>query len=153
LDQNLLTEEQRMRFAQIRDRVSNEEPPAPIDVSGLPGLWVNSNPESSGIVRMLITESGGSLLLRVNAIGPEGLIDWGTAELTVFTSTPSSRVATGFTCVYDFGFAETRLQAMIMKGLVVLAQIHNFKDGSNRAGYFVREYYALEHGRYQAQAS
>jgi hypothetical protein len=143
-----------MEFVQLRDLISNgSEPPAPIDVSGLPGLWVNSNPDSTGIVRMQVTESDGSLWLRVYASGPDGIIDWGTAELAVFTASPSSRVATGFTCVYDFGFVETHLQAMILKGLVVLAQIHNFKDGSSRAGYFVREYYALEHGRYQAQAS
>jgi hypothetical protein len=37
---------------------------------------------------------------------------------------------------------------MILKGLIVLAQIHRFKDDSKRADYFVREYFALEHGRY-----
>jgi hypothetical protein len=57
-------------------------------------------------------------------------------------------VAAGFTCTYDFGFAETELQGMIMKGLLVLAQFHRFKDNSKRADYFVREYYALEHGQY-----
>jgi hypothetical protein len=37
---------------------------------------------------------------------------------------------------------------MIMKGLLVLAQFHHFKDDSNRADYFVREYFSLIHGRY-----
>ena len=46
-----------------------------------------------------------------------------------------------------FGFAETRLQAMVMKGLLVLSQFHGFKDDSGRADYFVREYYALTDGR------
>ena len=32
---------------------------------------------------------------------------------------------------------------MIMKGLLVLAEFHSFKDNSNRAPYFVREYFAL----------
>ena len=63
-------------------------------------------------------------------------------------SAPSSQVAAGFTCRYDFGFAEAALQAMILKGLIVLAQIHTFKDDSRRADYFVREYFALAHGRY-----
>ena len=61
---------------------------------------------------------------------------------------PSSRAGTGFTCVYDFGFAETELQAMLLKGLMVLAQLHRFKDASGRMDYFVREYFALSHGRY-----
>jgi len=138
-----------MQFAQIRDRVIAE--PASVgtgDLSALAGVWVNSNPETTGVARMVITKSGSQLSLQVYAIGPEGLIDWGPVDIDVFTATPTSNVAAGFTCLYDFGFVETRLQAMILKGLIVLAQIHRFKDGSDRVDYFVREYFALEHGRH-----
>lgn len=138
-----------MQFAQICDRVETDAVAAePIDVSGLRGSWRNSNSDTNGIARMVITESGGNLSLQVYAIGPDGLIDWGTADINVFTSTPSTRVCAGFTGLYDFGFAETRLQAMILKGLIVIAQIHSFKDDSKRVDYFVREYFALDHGRY-----
>jgi len=145
-----------MQFAQLRDRVTTEsEAVEPGNLAALAGTWVNSNPDSTGVVRLVVTESGGKLSLRVYAIGPDGpdslpdsLIDWGLAEFNLFTAGPSSRVATGFTCLYDFGFVETQLQAMILKGLIVLAQIHRFKDHSKRADYFVREYFALEHGRY-----
>jgi hypothetical protein len=148
LDQNVLNGYQ-MQFAQIRDRIIAEpEPVGPGDLSTLAGVWVNSNPETTGVTRMVITQSGSRLSLRVYAVGPEGLIDWGSVDINVFTATPSSRVAAGFTCLYDFGFVETRLQAMILKGLIVLAQIHRFKDGGDRVDYFVREYFALEHGRY-----
>ena len=138
-----------MKFAQIRDRVEiDREPPGPFEVSGLIGTWVNSNPDTNGIARMVMTESGGKFSLQTYAIGPSGLIDWATTPVTLFGATASSRVAAGFTCLYDFGFAETRLQGMIMKGLLVLAQFHTFKDNSGRAGYFVREYYSLDHGRF-----
>jgi hypothetical protein len=138
-----------MQYAQIRDRVEPESVEAgPIGLSALAGVWVNSNPDTNGVARMVVTRAGEDLSLRVYAIGPEGLIDWGPVHINIFTSTPTSRVAAGFTCLYDFGFAETRLQAMILKGLIVLAQIHRFKDDSKRADYFVREYFALEHGRY-----
>ena len=138
-----------MQFAQICDRVETDAATAgPLDLSALPGIWVNSNPDTNGIARLVMSEADGNLSLRVYAIGPDGLIDWGTADVSVFTSSPSSRVGAGFTCLYDFGFAETRLQAMILKGLIVLAQFHSFKDESRRADYFVREYFALAHGRY-----
>jgi hypothetical protein len=141
--------EYQMQFAQIRDRVITEsESVVTGDLSMLAGVWINSNPETTGVARMVITQSGSQLSLRVYAIGPEGLIEWGSADINVFTASPSSQVAAGFTCLYDFGFVETRLQAMILKGLIVLAQIHRFKDGGNRVDYFVREYFALEHGRY-----
>lgn len=138
-----------MQFAQIRDHVIAEpESVGPGDLSTLAGVWVNSNPETTGVARMVITQSDSRLSLRVYAIGPEGLIDWGPVDINVFTATPSSHGAAGFTCLYDFGFVETRLQAMILKGLIVLAQIHMFKDGGDRVDYFVREYFALEHGGY-----
>jgi hypothetical protein len=141
--------ELRMQFVQIRDRIKPEsEDGGTIDLSALAGDWVNSNPDTNGVARMVITQSGDGLSLRVHAVGPEGLIDWGPARIDLFTSGPASRAPAGFTCLYDFGFAETRLQAMILKGLIVLAQIHRFKDDSNRADYFVREYFALDHGRH-----
>ena len=138
-----------MKFAQIRDRVEiDPESNGPFETVGLIGTWINSNPETTGITRLVVTESDGNLSVQTYALGPNGLIDWGTTSVTLFGGTASSRVAAGFSCVYDFSFAETRLQGMIMKGLLVLAQFHAFKDDSNRAPYFVREYYSLEHGRF-----
>ena len=135
-----------MQFAQLRDRVAADD--GPLDLSAFPGTWVNSNPLTSGIARIVMEEDEGRLSLQVYAIGPDGLIDWGKTEVAPFTASPSSRVGSGFTCVYDFGFAETELQAMLLKGLMVLAQLHRFKDASGRMDYFVREYFALSHGRY-----
>jgi hypothetical protein len=138
-----------MQFAQIRDHVEMmPETAGSIDASALIGTWVNSNPDTNGIARLVMSQAGEGLTLQTFAIGPDGLIDWGTTDVTVLASTASSRAGAGFVCGYDFGFAETRLQGMIMKGLLVLAQFHHFKDDSQRAGYFVREYYSLDHGRF-----
>jgi hypothetical protein len=138
-----------MQFTQMCDRVeTNAATAGPLDLSALPGIWVNSNPATNGIARMVMSEADGDLSLQVYAIGPDGLIDWGAADVAVFTATPLSRIGAGFTCLYDLGFAETRLQGMIVKGLLVLAQFHSFKDDSHRVDYFVREYFALAHGRY-----
>ena len=138
-----------MQFAQLSDRV---EPVGvaddPLDVHALPGIWVNSNPDTNGIARMRILLSNGQLSLQVSAVGPSGLIDWGEVPINIFAALPTSRVAAGFTSLYDFEFAETELQGMIMKGLLVLAQFHRFKDDSNRVDFFVREYFALDHGRF-----
>lgn len=138
-----------MEFAQICDFVEPEAISSrPMDVSGLPGVWINSNPQTNGIARMVMSEADGRLSLQVYAIGPDGLIDWGVVKVQIYSSTPSSRAGAGFSCRFDFGFAESFLQGMIMKGLLVLAELRTFKDESNRADYFVREYFALEHQRY-----
>ena len=135
-----------MQFAQISDRVETQ--PGEIDPKALVGTWINSNLDTNSIARINITNTNGKLQLQVVAIGPDGLIDWGTSDADVFAAGPASHVGAGFTCRYDFGFAETRLQAMIMKGLLVLAQFHLFKDDSGRADYFLREYFAVSHDRF-----
>ena len=138
-----------MQFAQLSDRVEVNGQETAMDTRALPGVWINSNPNTSGIARMVMSETDGKLSLQVFAVGPEGLIDWGNTPVKVFAGVPTSKAGAGFTCNFDFGFAETELQGMIMKGLLVLAQFHRFKDNSKRADFFVREYFALEHGRYE----
>ena len=138
-----------MQFAQICDRVETDAVAArPMDISALPGVWVNSNPNTNGIAQLVISEADGKVSLQAYAIGPDGLIDWGTAEVNIFASTPWTRVGAGFSCLFDFGFAESLLQGMIMKGLLVLAERRTFKDNSKRVDYFVREYFALAPERY-----
>lgn len=133
-----------MEYAQLYDRVEIDPATAgPIDTEALPGMWVNSNPNANGIARMLVSEDDGRLSIQVYAIGPDGMIDWGKADFVPVAAGPASRVGAGFICRYDFGFAEAILQGMIMKGLLVLAEFHSFKDNSNRVSYFVREYFAL----------
>jgi hypothetical protein len=119
-----------------------------MQLTALLGTWINSNTETNSIARIHASEANGQLQLQVFARGPDGLIDWGIADAEVFASAPSSDRAAGFTCLYNFGFAEARLQGMIMKGLLVLAQFHLFKDDSGRAGYFLREYFAVTHSRF-----
>jgi hypothetical protein len=132
------------QYAQLSDHIECD-PITDIDPKPLLGHWINSNPDTNSIARIDVTEANGQLQLQVFAIGPDGLIDWGTANAEVFASGPASRTGAGFMCTYDFGFAEARFQAMIMKGLLVLAQFHTFKDFSQRAGYFLREYFAMTH--------
>jgi len=130
------------KYAQLSDLIEIDATKS-IDHKALLGHWINSNPDTISIARINITEANGKLELQVFAVGPDGLIDWGIASAEVFTPNPASSTGAGFTCTYDFGFAEARFQAMIMKGLLVLAQFHTFKDDSNRANYFMREYYAM----------
>ena len=132
-----------MQFAQLCDLVESDAAAGPIDPHALLGVWVNSNPEADGIARLIVSDTDGQLSAQVYAIGPNGLIDWGQADVAPLASAVTSRVGGGFTCSYDFGFAETRLQGMLAKGLLVLAEFHSFKDNSKRAPYFVREYFAL----------
>jgi hypothetical protein len=134
------------QFAQISDLVQTEPiRERDIDRGALVGNWINSNPDTNSIARVNVFEADGKLQLHAFAVGPVGPIDWGTTIATAFAGGPASRVGAGFAATFDFGFAEARLQAMIMKGLLVLAQFHLFKDDTHRVSYFLREYYAKTH--------
>ena len=135
------------RFAQICDLVETEPiRDRDIDRRALVGNWINSNPDTNSITRVNVFEADGKLQLQAFAVGPDGPNHWGTTTADVFAAGPASRVGAGFAATFDFGVSETRLQAMIMKGLLVLAQFHLFKDDSGRDSYFLREYYAKTHG-------
>jgi len=131
------------KFAQICDLVETDPiRERDIDRGALIGDWINSNPDTSSIARINVFEADGKLQLQAFAVGPDGLIDWGTTTANVFAAGPASRVGAGFAATFDLGFADVRLQAMIMKGLLVLAQFHLVKDDSGRPSHFMREYYA-----------
>src|SRR5690349_1220767 len=134
------------QFAQLSDKVETEPiHERDLDRGALVGNWINSNPDTTSIGRVNVFEADGKLQLQAYAVSPDGLVDWGTTIADVFAAGPASRIGAGFAATLDRGFAETRLQAMIMKGLLVLAQFHLFKDDSGRASYFLREYYAKTH--------
>jgi hypothetical protein len=119
-----------------------------MELSALLGTWINSNPETTSVAVLKATDSHGQLRLKVSAVGPDGFVDWGMADAQVFAATPESNAGAGFTCRYEFSHGETRLQGMIMKGLLVLAQFHLFNDDSDRESYFLREYFAATHDRF-----
>lgn len=118
-----------------------------MELSALVGTWINSNPDTHSVALVKASGANGKLSVQVSAVGAEGLIDWGPVNADVFAATPQSQAGAGFTCRYVFDHGETRLQGMIMKGLLVLAQFHLFND-DERESYFLREYFAATHDRF-----
>ena len=118
-----------------------------MELGALTGTWINSNPDTHSVALVKATGSNGELKLQVSAVGAGGLIDWGPVDAEVFAVAPESKIGGGFTCRYVFDHGETRLQGMIMKGLLVLAQFHLFND-DQRESYFLREYFAATHDRF-----
>ena len=65
-----------MQFAQLFDRVELADHGAPIEFSQWVGTWINSNPDTTGIARLIISEVDGKFFLEVQAVGPDGPIAW-----------------------------------------------------------------------------
>lgn len=116
-----------------------------LHLNGLPGIWLNTNGDSHGIVKVAITVKGSKLLVRAFGAGDPEPSDWGEVEADhIYAGSISARVAAGFTAWYDFDFSQIHLQANWNQGLLVLANFTSFKDGSRRSNYFAREFFRRE---------
>jgi hypothetical protein len=115
-----------------------------IDLSPLAGTWVNFDRKTQGIARIVVT--GGNIGLRVHAFGacsPEPR-DWGAVPASAFAGSVSASHAVGFCAFYDLGFVETMLAAYLNKRLLVVDAYNQFRDGSGRSRYFLRDHFYQE---------
>lgn len=115
-----------------------------IGVSPLTGTWINFDRNTRGIIRIVLTGEAGKLRVwTFGACSPEPC-DWGTVPAEAFAESVSASEAVGFRAFYDFGFLETMLAAYLNKRLLVVDAYNQFKDGSGRSQYFLRDHFYLE---------
>jgi hypothetical protein len=115
---------------------------SPLQLNTLPGIWLNTNRASRGIVKVVTTLHGSKLRIRVFGASDPEPCDWGEVEAeALYANNISSHLAAGFIARYRFDFSETHLQANWNQGLLVLATFTYFKDGSKRSNYFSREFF------------
>jgi hypothetical protein len=61
-----------------------------------------------------------------------------------FADSVSNNLAVGFCAVYNFGFLETMLAGYLNKRLLVVDSYNQFRDGSGRSQYFLRDHFYQE---------
>jgi hypothetical protein len=61
-----------LQFAQLSDRIDSGLNGALTDTALL-GVWINSNPDTNGIERMVMSEADGRISYRCFHLGPKGL--------------------------------------------------------------------------------
>jgi hypothetical protein len=131
------------------EKVESVDPgPFEIDPSPLLGHWINTNTTTPGMARVIVSGSGGDVSIRVIAASGPAPLEWGDADVeVVYSAGVHSAAAMAFVANYDFGFVETRVEANLSLGLLVIATFNTFRDGSGRSNYFAREFF------YRAQES
>lgn len=113
-----------------------------IDPTPLLGEWVNTNSATRGIEKVVISRAGDGVFVRVFGAWSSSPRDWGEARADVLYSTGiQSADVMAFSAEYDFGFLKTRLEANLSLGLLVVANLNTFQDGSGRSNYFSREFF------------
>ena len=110
-------------------------------LSTLYGKWLNTNPVSGGMVKVILDHKDDALIIRVFGADEGGARDWGEVTANVYAKSVDSKDGMAFSAVYDFGFMLTRMQANVKQGVLVIASFTQFMDNSGRANYFVREFF------------
>src|SRR5256885_16669269 len=103
-----------LKFAKLEDRV---EPRAtqkenPLHLDALPGIWLNTDGDTGGIVKLVITSQGTKLKLRVfEVVGPDSR-DWGEVEAEhIYSYNIASHIAAVFTPRDSLNYVVIHLQA------------------------------------------
>ena len=123
------------------DQSAIKPPATELDFSSLVGEWVNTNPVSEGVARVVLTLNGHRLLVRMlgGTGSPED--DWGTVEAdSVFASGIASRQASAFSAKYRFDSKEAHLLTNLSLGLLIVAICKTARD-AGRPVSFSREFY------------
>ena len=113
-----------------------------LDVSALLGEWSNTNNSATGIARLVLTQTGNELVVRVFGAGHPQPFDWGEAPAEPFADLPELTQATSFTSFYDLEFMCVWLLVYLNKGVLVVISLTQFQDGSGRSNYWLREFFS-----------
>lgn len=121
---------------------ADQQPSAeePLDLSPLVGDWSNTKPDSSYLVRVVLTEQDGRLLLRVYGANKPAPIDWGEVEAVPYAA-GTSIVARGFHAFYNQDGIERHLVANEKQEILVIQSYTRYLDGSDRTSHIGREFY------------
>jgi hypothetical protein len=112
----------------------------PLDLSPLVGDWVNTKPDTSYLVRVVLTEQDSRLVFRVYGANEPEPVDWGEIEAVPYAA-GTSHMAGGFHAFYNLDRIETHLVANQKLGILVIQSYTRYVDGSGRTGHFAREFF------------
>jgi hypothetical protein len=117
--------------------------PVTIDATPIVGHWINTNLSMPGIARVNVSRrDDGGLAIRVSSASGPAPREWGNADVeVVYSNGVASQAAMAFVATYDFGYLQTRVEANLSLGLLVVATFNTFTHGSGRFNYFAREFF------------
>lgn len=118
------------------DTATTQTPDASASVNGLDGLWLNKNPDTRGLVRIIIEK------LNIHPFGAcrPSPCDWGIIQGTV-----DSRDATAIIALERTTFSETTLRLIKeTDGRLRIDAFTHFTDGSERADHRNTDYFTRD---------
>lgn len=105
-------------------------------VSALAGNWVNDDPATRGIVRIVLSDSGGALMVHAYGACSPSPCDWGQVKGSTYADNVSSPRAIAFSANYSFGFKTTLLTGHLSGGKLLVENFNAFAAGDTRSDYY-----------------
>ena len=111
---------------------------APLAVVATPllGTWVNCDPQTRGLVRLLITAAGNEVIVHGFGAGSPTPCDWGPVNGLVFADNVTAKPALAFSAVNTFHFKQTTIVGHLLNGTLIVETFDHFTDKSGRADYY-----------------
>lgn len=106
------------------------------------GTWVNTNSNTSGITRLVVTRQGSNLRIQTFGKCHPTDCDWGTVGLVTYGKNVQDADHTAATALYKPGFANTLLTLELAgagRNQINLQSFTQFTDNSGRQNYFDRD--------------
>lgn len=118
---------------------AHAEPPTA--VSGLVGTWHNTNANTNGIVRVVVSQTvSGLRFTSYGACSPTPCVH-STVTAYPHSASISSNTATGFTAFRNSGFKSGRYSAMRVGSHLRLDSFDKFASGDSRKDYASTQYF------------
>jgi hypothetical protein len=109
----------------------------------LTGRWVNTNPETKGIVSCEIQRDGDEFTIDLAGAGSDGPIAWPTARTKALGNLEeeAGQRTIALAAKFELGFMKSEIYIRVNKGVLVIVLFNTFQDESGRSNYLNREFF------------
>jgi hypothetical protein len=118
--------------------VASAMPASAAGLASFVGTWTNNNPATRGIVKIVITLNGSTLMVNPYGACSPTPCNWGTQPATAYAPTVSSNLGTqanAATVSFNPGFATNLLTLTEQGTQLSVSDFTRFTDGSGRTNY------------------
>jgi hypothetical protein len=109
----------------------------------LTGRWLNTNPDTQGIVECSIEQDGEFFNIDISGAGSDGPIPWPACKIRPLANLEeeAGQRAFALSATFDFQFMTADTYIRVNKGVLVIVLFATFRDGSKRSDYVNREFF------------
>ena len=107
------------------------------------GRWLNTNPDTQGIVECDIQRDGDHFTIKLSGAGADGPIPWPIARTKALANLEeeAGQRTIALAATFEFGFMKSEIYIRVNKGVLVIVLFNTFQDDSGRSNYLNREFF------------